>query len=320
MDDVRLFSGTANPDLTKKIAQHLGIHVSDMMVQRFADGEIRVQVNESVRGDDVFIVQSGSKPANDNLMELLIMIDAFKRASARRVNVVMPYYCYARQDKKVKPREPVAAKLVANLLTTAGASRLLTMDLHAGQIVGFFDIPVDHLIAGPIIADYLARNLDVKTDTVVVSPDVGGVARATSLAEALGTSIAIVVKRRPEPNRSEVMQVIGDVDGKTAIMFDDLIDTGGSIINGANALMERGAKEVYAACSHGVLSGNATDRLQDSCIKKVIITDSIPLPEEKHNPKIVVVSVAGLIADAIKCIHVEGSVSQIFSEYWKAKS
>ena len=320
MDDVRLFSGTANPDLTAKIAEHLGINVSDMMVQRFADGEIRVQVNESVRGDDVFIVQSGSKPANDNLMELLIMIDAFKRASARRVNVVMPYYCYARQDKKVKPREPVAAKLVANLLTTAGASRLLTMDLHAGQIVGFFDIPVDHLIAGPIIADYLARNLDVKTDTVVVSPDVGGVARATSLAEALGTSIAIVVKRRPEPNRSEVMQVIGDVDGKTAIMFDDLIDTGGSIINGANALMERGAKEVYAACSHGVLSGNATDRLKDSCIKKVIITDSIPLPEEKHNPKIVVVSVAGLIADAIKCIHVEGSVSQIFSEYWKAKS
>lgn len=320
MEDVRLFSGTGNPDLTKHIATHLGIPVSDMLVHRFSDGEIRVQVNESVRGDDVFIVQPGSKPVNDNFMELLIMIDAFRRASARRINVVMPYYCYARQDKKVKPREPVAAKLVANLLTAAGASRLLTVDLHAGQIVGFFDMPVDQLYAGPIIAEYLASNVVQKGETVVVSPDVGGVARATSLAEMIGTPLAIIVKRRPEPNKSEVVEVIGDVKGKTAVMFDDLIDTGGSVLGGAEALLERGAREVYAACTHGVFSGNAVERLLASQIKQIIITDTVPLPEEKRDGKIVIVSMAGLLADAIKCIHLEGSVSGLFSQYWKAKS
>ena len=247
------------------------------------------------------------------------MIDAFRRASVRRITVVMPYYCYARQDKKVKPREPVTAKLVADLLTTAGANRVLTIDLHAGQIVGFFDIPVDHLYAGPIIADYVADNIALD-NAVVVSPDVGGVTRARALAEVLGAPIAIIAKRRPEPNKSEVMEVIGDVKGRTAILFDDMIDTGGSILNGVNALLERGAAEVYAACTHGVLSGGAPEKLIASPLKKVIITDTIPLPEEKRNHKIVVVSVAELLADAIQRIHSEASVSEIFNKVWKGQS
>ncbi len=319
MHDLRLFTGTSNPELVKKIAECLGTHIAALTVTRFSDGELRVQVNESVRGDDVFVVQSGSSPVNDNLMELLITIDALRRASARRINVVMPYYCYARQDKKVRPREPVAAKLVANLLREAGASRLLAVDLHAGQLVGFFDIPVDHLYAGPIIADYLTANLPADSKKLVVSPDVGGVARTTSLAEVLGAPIAIVVKRRPEPNKSEVMEVIGDVAGKTAILFDDIIDTGGSIINAANSLIERGAAKVYAACTHPVLSGDASRRLLESPIEKVIVTDTVPLPDEKRNEKIVVVSVAGLIASAIERIHNEGSVSELFSVHWKGQ-
>ena len=320
MNELMLFSGTANPKLTQKVGDHLGVPVGDLMVKRFADGEIRVQINESVRGDDVFIVQSTSTPVNDHLMELLIIIDAFKRASARRVTAVLPYYCYARQDKKVKPREPIAAKLVANLLTTAGANRVLSMDLHAGQIVGFFDIPVDHLYAGPIIADYIQKNMPSLENAVVVSPDVGGVTRARALAEYLGAPIAIVVKRRPEPNRCEVIELIGDVQGKTAIMIDDLIDTGGSILNGANFLLNRGAAEVYAACSHAVLSGDAAERLVASPIKKLIITDTIPFDESKRDGKIEVVSVSGLIADAIHRIHEESSVSQIFSKHWKGQS
>ena len=320
MDELRLFSGTGNPDLSRKIAEQLGVSIGDMTVKRFSDGEIRVRVDQSVRGDDVFIVQPGSQPVNDNVMELLIMIDAFRRASARRINVVMPYYCYARQDKKVKPREPVAAKLLANLLTAAGATRLLTMDLHAGQIVGFFDLPVDHLYAGPIIADYFVEHLPATDDVVVVSPDVGGVPRARSLAEFLGAQIAIIIKRRSEPGKSDVMEVIGDVGGKTALMIDDMIDTGGSIVKGAQALIDRGAKQVYAACTHAVLSGDAPERLLASPIKTVVVTDTIPLPKEKRDSKIVVVSVAGLLADAIKCIHTEGSVSELFSEHWKGQS
>ncbi len=234
--------------------------------------------------------------------------------------MVAPYYFYARQDKKVKPREPITAKLVANLISVAGAGRLLTIDLHTGQIVGFFDVPVDHLYAGPIIADYLVQHMPLGDEVVVVSPDVGGVARARALAVTLGRPLAIIAKRRPEPNRSEVMEVIGDVNGKTAIMIDDIIDTGGSITNGANALLDRGAKEVYAACTHPVLSGNAVERLAASRIKKVIITDTIPLDENKRDSKIVVVSVAGLLADAISRIHAEGSVSEIFSERWKGQS
>ena len=320
MNELMLFSGSGNPELTKKIAKLIGVHVGDLMLQRFSDGEVHVQVNESVRGDDVFIVASIPTPVNENLMELLIMIDAFKRASARRVNVVMPYYCYARQDRKVKPREPVTAKLVADLLSAAGASRLLTVDLHSGQIVGFFDQPVDNLYAGPIIADYIRKNIKVDENTVVVSPDVGGVPRARALAEALGTPIAIIVKRRPEPNKTEVMEIIGDVTGKTTIMLDDMIDTGGSIISGANAMLSRGAREVYAACTHGVLSGDAPEKLVASTIKKVIITDTIPLPEERRNGKIEVITVSNLIADAIMRIHDDRSVSEIFDKAWKAKS
>jgi ribose-phosphate pyrophosphokinase len=320
MSELMLFSGSGNHELSKKIAEIMGVHVGDLVLQRFSDGEVHVQVNESVRGDDVFIVQSTPTPVNEHLMELLIMIDAFKRASARRVNVVMPYYCYSRQDRKVKPREPVTAKLVADLLTAAGATRLLTVDLHAGQIVGFFDQPVDNLYAGPIIADYIRKNITVDENTVVVSPDVGGVPRARALAESLGTPIAIIVKRRPEPNKTEVMEVIGDVEGKTAIMLDDIIDTGGSIISGANALQQRGAREVYAACSHGVLSGGAPEKLVASAIKKVIITDTIPLSEERRNGKIEVISVSDLLADAIMRIHDDRSVSDIFDKAWKAPS
>lgn len=318
MQDLKLFSGTANPELSHKIAERLGVEVGDMTTTRFSDGEVHLQVNQSVRGDDVFIVQSCPAPVNEHLMELLIIVDAFRRASVRRITVVMPYFCYARQDKKVKPREPITAKLVANMLTTAGADRVLSMDLHAGQIVGFFDIPMDHLYAGPIIAEYVTQNIPLD-NAVVVSPDVGGVTRARALAEVLGTPIAIIVKRRPEPNKAEVTELIGDVAGRTAIMFDDMIDTGGSVIHGAEALIQRGAKEVYAACTHGVLSGGAPERLIASPIKQVIITDTIPLPD-KHDGKIVSVSVAGLLADAIKRIHNECSVSEIFSKVWKAQS
>lgn len=320
MNEMMLFTGTGNPELSKKVAEKLGVNLGNMQIQRFSDGEIHVQVEESVRGDDVFILQSMPTPVNEYLMELLIMIDAFKRASARRVNVVLPYYCYSRQDRKVKAREPVTAKLVANVLTAAGASRLLTVDLHSGQTVGFFDIPVDNLYAGPIIADYIKNNIELNEDTVVVSPDVGGVPRARALAEVLGTPLAIIVKRRPEPNRSEVMEVIGDVSGKRAIMLDDMIDTGGSIISGANSLIQRGAVEVYAACTHGVLSGGAPERLVSSSVKKVIITDTIPLPEERRNGKIVVISVADLLADAIMRIHADRSVSEIFAKHWKGQS
>ncbi len=319
MDDLMLFSGTANPELSQKIAKLLGVRVGDMTVTRFSDGEIHVQVNQSVRGDDVFVVQSCPSPVNENLMELLIMVDAFRRASVRRITVVMPYFCYSRQDKKVKPREPIAAKLVANMLATAGADRVLTMDLHAGQLVGFFDIPVDNLHAGPIIADHLAQNIPLE-NAVVVSPDVGGVTRARALAEVLGTPIAIIVKRRPEPNRAEVVELIGDVSGKSAIMFDDMIDTGGSVIHGAEALLERGAAEVYTACTHGVLSGGAPAKLLESPLKKVIVTDTIPFVSDSRDSRIVTVSVAGLLADAIHRIHNESSVSEIFSKVWKAQS
>lgn len=320
MDELGLFSGTGNPELAGKIADRLGVGLGKMAITRFKDGEVYVQVQQSVRGDDVFVIQSAAAPANEHLMELLVMVDTFKRASVRRLTVVMPYYFYARQDRKVKPREPVTAKLVANLLTTSGASRLLTVDLHSGQIMGFFDIPVDHLYAGPIIAGYLKENVPMGDSTVVVSPDVGGVTRARALAEFLGKPLAIIVKRRPQPNTSEVMEIIGDVHGKTAIIIDDLIDTGGSVISGANALLERGASEVYVACTHAVFSGDAAERLLASPIKKIIITDTVPPASERRDSKIEVVSVSGMLADAIKRIHLEGSVSELFSEHWKGQS
>jgi len=320
MDDLRLFSGNSNPELAGRIAAHLGISLGNMSVTRFSDGEIRVRINESVRGLDTFVVQSGSCPVNDNIMELLIILDALRRASARRVNLVMPYYSYARQDKKVKPREPVTAKLLANLITAAGAGRLLTVDLHAGQIQGFFDVPVDNLYAGPIIADYLMSQVAVHNDTVVVSPDVGGVPRARAMAEVLRTPIAIIVKRRPAPNRSEVMEAIGDIEGKTCVMIDDMIDTGGSIALGAQALAERGAREVYAACTHPVLSDDAVAKLESTAIKQIIVTDTIPVPPEKRTGKIVVLSVAPLLAEAIRRIHDEASVSELFGVMWTGQS
>lgn len=307
---LKVFTCNANPELAREIVQHLGIELGVSHVTRFSDGEVRIKLEESVRGCDVFVIQPTSAPANEHLMELLIMVDALKRASAGSINVVIPYYGYARQDRKARARDPITAKLVANLIVTAGATRMVTMDLHAGQIQGFFDIPVDHLYAEPILAEYFkSKNLD---DIVVVSPDMGGVTRARSMAERLEAPIAIIDKRRPEPNVSEVMNVIGNIDGKTAIMIDDMIDTAGTITHGAKALIELGAREVYACCTHPVFSGPAIQRLNDSVLKEVVVTNSIVLGEEKRSPKIVTLSVARLIADAILRIHNEESVSLLF--------
>jgi ribose-phosphate pyrophosphokinase len=307
---LKVFTCNANPQLAQEIAKSLDIELGISHVTRFSDGEIRVKLEESVRGCDVFVIQPTSAPCNEHLMELLIMVDALKRASAGSINVVIPYYGYARQDRKARARDPITAKLVANLIQTAGAHRVITMDLHAGQIQGFFDIPVDHLIAEPILASYFEeKNLE---DIVVVSPDMGGVTRARGMAERLGAPIAIIDKRRPEPNVAEVMNIIGSIEGKTAIMIDDIIDTAGTITLGAKALMERGAKAVYACCTHPVLSGPAIQRLEDSVIREVVVTNSIYLPEEKRSSKIVVRSVANLIAQAIERIHNEESVSTLF--------
>lgn len=312
---LRIFTGTANPQLAGDIAHHLGVSLGNMIVTRFSDGEINVKVEESVRGMDVFVVQPTCRPVNESFMELMIILDAFHRASARRITVVMPYYGYARQDKKLKPREPVTARLIANMITQAGASRLLTIDLHAGQIQGFFDLPVDHLIAGPLIAQWVKANVGLGDDLTVVSPDVGGVPRTRALAEMLGAPIVIIAKRRPEPNKSEVKEIIGDVAGRTCIMIDDMIDTAGSIASGAKAIAERGAKAVYACCTHGVLSGDAIQRLDESPIIRVVVTDTIPLPDSKRSPKIEVISVAPLLADAIRRIHDDRSVSELFEGF-----
>lgn len=313
--DLRIFTGNANPELAASIAKVLETPLGEIVVRKFSDGEILVKIEESARGQDIFIVQPTCSPVNDNLMEVLIMIDAFRRASAHRITVVLPYYGYARQDKKIKPREPVTARLVANLISQAGASRVLCIDLHAGQIQGFFDLPVDHLYAGPLIAEYLIAEGLYNGNTVVVSPDVGGVARARALAEHLNSPIAIIVKRRPEPNTVEIMEIIGDVKGKVCVMIDDLIDTGGTIAEGASGLFARGAKEVHACCTHAVLSGKAVERLTNSPLKTILITDTIPLPPHKQSPKIKVISVAPLLADAIKRIHQDNSVSELFSNY-----
>lgn len=315
LNHLRLFSGNANVELSRKIADGLGVRLGHMLCTRFSDGEIRVQVEESARGNDVFIIQPTCAPVNDNLMELCIMLDAFRRASARRITVVMPYYGYARQDKKIKPREPVTARLVADFISSAGAHRVVTIDLHADQIQGFFDLPVDHLYAGPIIGDYLLKNNYVDGNIVVVSPDVAGVPRARALAEMLKSSIAIIAKRRPEPNKVDIMEIIGDVAGRRCVMIDDIIDTGGSVVKGAEALMERGALEVIAACSHAIFSGDAPQRLNDSPLKKVIVTDTVPLSEERRFEKLIRLSVAPLLAEAIKRIHHDESVSALFDNY-----
>ncbi|MGC8833866.1 MAG: ribose-phosphate diphosphokinase [Armatimonadota bacterium] len=315
MQRLKLLTGNANPELAAEIAGILGIELCKMTVCRFSDGEIQVKIEESIRGADAFVIQPTSAPVNDHLMELLIILDALKRASAVRTTVVMPYYGYARQDKKVKPREPVTAKLVADLLQVAGANRILTIDLHADQIQAFFDLPVDHLYGGPIIARYLIEHGLADSDLVVVSPDVGGVARARKFAEILKAPIAIITKRRPEPNKSEVMEIIGDVAGRRAIMIDDMIDTAGSIVQGAFALKERGAKEVYACCTHPVLSAGAAERIANSPIKAVVATNTIMVPPERRPPNFTVLSVAPLLASAITRIHTNRSVSELFAEY-----
>ena len=312
--NLKIFALSSNRPLAQKIADQVGVELGKVSVTHFSDGEIKINIDESIRGDHVYIVQSTSYPVNDNLMELLIMIDALRRASAKTINIVLPYYGYARQDRKAQSREPITAKLVANMITQAGADRVLTLDLHAAQIQGFFDIPVDHLLGAPLLANYFLENNFKDKDIVVVSPDHGGVTRARKLAEFLHAPIAIIDKRRPKANVAEVMNIIGDVKGKVAVLIDDMIDTAGTITLAAQAIQDAGALEVYACCTHPVLSGPALDRLNASVIKEVVVTDSIQVPEEKTGGKIVQVSVDQLMAEAIRRIHENRSVSPLFIE------
>ena len=311
---LKIFALNSNRPLAEKIAEEVGVELGKSSVTQFSDGEIQVNIEESIRGCHVYVVQSTSSPVNDNLMELLIMIDALKRASAKTINVVMPYYGYARQDRKARAREPITAKLVANMIEKAGATRLLTLDLHASQIQGFFDIPVDHLMGAPLIADYFLEKGICGDDVVVVSPDHGGVTRARKLAEFLKAPIAIIDKRRPKANVAEVMNIIGKVDGKTCVIIDDMIDTAGTITLAANALKEAGAKQVYASCTHPVLSGPAMQRIQDSAIEHLVVTDSIYLSDERKIDKIDEISVGELMGDAIKRIHENKPVSPLFDQ------
>lgn len=316
-DNIKLFALNSNKPLAEKIAKRMGLKLSTSSVVRFSDGEIQVNIDDSVRGKDVFLIQSTSAPVNDNLMELLIMIDAVRRASAASINIVLPYYGYARQDRKTRAREPITAKLVADMIQAAGADRVLSLDLHAPQIQGFFDIPVDNLMGAPLLADYFLSN-HLEEDAVVVSPDHGGVTRARKLAEFLGTSIAIVDKRRPKANVAEVMNIIGDVKGKRAILIDDMIDTAGTITLAAQALKDAGATEVYACATHAVLSGPAVDRLNNSVIKSLVLTDSIQQPAEKNLDKMILVSVGPLMGDAIKLIMEHKPMSPLFDTRYDA--
>lgn len=316
-DNIKLFALNSNKPLAEKIAKRMGLKLSTSSVVRFSDGEIQVDIDDSVRGKDVFLIQSTSAPVNDNLMELLIMIDAVRRASAASVNIVLPYYGYARQDRKTRARGPITAKLVADMIQAAGADRVLSLDLHAPQIQGFFDIPVDNLMGAPLLADYFLSN-HLEEDAVVVSPDHGGVTRARKLAEFLGTSISIVDKRRPKANVSEVMNIIGDVKGKRAILIDDMIDTAGTITLAAQALKDAGATEVYACATHAVLSGPAVDRLNNSVIKSLVLTDSIQQPAEKNLDKMILVSVGPLMGDAIKLIMEHKPMSPLFDTRYDA--
>ncbi|MGC4378595.1 ribose-phosphate diphosphokinase [Fictibacillus sp. Mic-4] len=307
---LKVFSLNSNPELAQGIADHIGIELGKCSVTRFSDGEVQINIEESIRGCEVYVIQSTSNPVNEHLMELLIMIDALKRASANTINVVMPYYGYARQDRKARAREPITAKLVANLLETAGATRVIAIDLHATQIQGFFDIPVDQLLGVPILSDYF-KSKDLE-DIVIVSPDHGGVTRARKMADRLKAPIAIIDKRRPRPNVAEVMNIVGNIEGKTAIIIDDIIDTAGTITLAANALVENGAKEVYACCTHPVLSGPAMERIQNSKIKELVVTNTIVLPEEKRIEKVSQLSVAPLLGEAIIRVHEQLSVSKLF--------
>jgi ribose-phosphate pyrophosphokinase len=310
-DRFKIFSGNANPELAGEIAQALGTSLGERMCREFADGEIYLQIKENVRGADVFIVQSTCTPVDRHLMELLLMMDALKRASADRITAVLPYYGYARQDRKDKPRVPISARLVAALLETAGADRVLALDLHAAQIQGFFDIPVDHLFATPVMIEYF-RPLNIP-DLTVVSPDAGGVERARAFAKRLNAPLAIIDKRREEANVAEVMNVVGDVEGRNCLLVDDLIDTAGTLVKGAEALMEKGAASVSACATHAVLSGPAVERIEESCLKEVVFTNSIPLSEEaRKSTRIKSLSVATLLAEAIRSIHEETSVSVLF--------
>ena len=309
--ELAILSGNANPTLAKEICQAMKVPLSNSFVGRFSEGEIRVKINENVRGKDTFVIQPTCPPTNDNLMELLIMIDALKRASARRITAVIPYYGYARQDRKDQPRVPITAKLVANLITTAGADRVLTMDLHAGQIQGFFDIPLDHLYAIRVFEQYLKRKRLTKK-IVVVSPDVGGIKMARAYAKRFGAGLAIVDKRRTTPESTEVMHILGEVKGKECLLVDDLIATGSSIVEAATAVKRAGATAVYACVTHPILSGAAFSHIGQSVLKELIVTNTIPIPPEKRHPKIAVLSVASLLAEAIQRIHYEHSISSLF--------
>jgi ribose-phosphate pyrophosphokinase len=306
-----IFSGNANKDLANKICKFLKVELGDASVDKFSDGEIHVKINENVRGHDVFVIQSTSYPSNDNLVELLIMIDALKRASAQRITAVLPYFGYARQDRKDQPRVPITAKLVANILTVAGADRVLTIDLHAGQIQGFFDIPLDHLYAFTIFADYI-KELELDKNLVIVSPDVGGIKTARAYAKKMNCDLAIVDKRRISDKQAEAMHIMGDVEGKNVVIIDDMVATAGSLVEAVAALKKAGALEVYASITHPVLCGPAVERLKNSQIKELVVTDTIPIPKENMLPRIKVLSVASLLGEAIMRIHNEKSISVLF--------
>lgn len=310
-DCIMLITGNSHRTLSESVAKELNMPLCNIISTTFSDGELSVRIEQNIRGTDVFVLQSTCTPVNDNIMELLLIIDALKRASAGRITAVIPYYGYARQDRKVQSRVPISSKLVADLLTSAGANRVLTVDLHAGQIQGFFNIPVDHLYASPILAEYFrSKKLE---DLVVVSPDAGGVERARSFAKRLNASLAIIDKRREQANVSEVMNVIGDVDGCPTILFDDMIDTAGTITQAAQALKENGAKKVFATCAHAVLSGPAIERLNESVLEEVVVSNTIPLEEkEKACPKLKVLNIAPMLAEAIKRIHEESSINSLF--------
>ena len=314
ISNIKVFACNSNKELAEAIVEKLGLKLGDCEVEKFSDGEISVKINETIRGADVFIIQSTSYPVNDNLMELLIMIDAMKRASAARITAVMPYYGYARQDRKARPRDPISAKLVANLLTSAGASRVLTMDLHCAQIQGFFDIPVDNLIGSPLLTNYYIDKYGdaLEKDFVAVSPDLGSVTRVRKFAEKLNIPIAIIDKRRPKANVSEVMNIIGDIEGKRVILVDDMIDTAGTICMAADMLMEKGAKSVRAVITHPVLSGAAYERINESQLQEVIVTDTIPLNQEKDLSKFTVLSVADIFAEVIEHVHNYKEISSLF--------
>jgi len=311
LNNIKILSGNSNIPLAEKICKYLNMPLGRANVKQFGDGEIQVEIEENVRGMDVFVVQSTCTPVNSYLMELLIMMDAIKRASAERITAVLPYYGYARQDRKVAPRVPITAKLVADLITVAGANRLLTIDLHAGQIQGFFNIPVDHLYAAPVMIDFIKQ--EYVNDLVIVSPDAGGVERARAFGKRLGASLAIIDKRRSQPNESTVMHIIGEIKGKTALLLDDIVDTAGTLTQAADALLKEGAKKVAACCTHAVLSGRSLEKINQSALEEVVVSDTIPLmPEAQSCKKIEVLSVANLLGEAIKRIHNNDSVSSLF--------